>query len=674
MWYLGIFIFFYIPGNLILRWADFQNDEFFVSLFHAVALGTALMPLIYLNLRRISHPELIYVIGAMLFSAWLIFLLKDMRRGVFHVHTSYHALFSITILISVVLLLLHFSHFTDIVFLEHGFTMRTHPLTENVFYLGIVNTLKDTFPPPYPYASNTISFSFYHLGMCLAIEMFHRLFSIDTLTLTYFYIPLLYFCLLAVIAYLFVFNCSKSMFLGVVAGILMFCSDFSYIPGLLGLIPEGYPWTAFFMPNIWAIFTLNGNLPALFILILCIVYLRKYYHEDKLPYLLLFAVLGFSAFEFKSTMGLHIIGATFLAGIVSIVFRKDHKKGTALSAVSFLLMVIMIVNIVWLREGVGNFILKPDFLNFFKGSLGKLGFTDISWNSVLIILPVYLLIVLGTRGLIFYFLKKDFRKNDDFILIIFLSVFILAGFAFAEFFFLGDSTMALNHLIWFSVQSLTGASLLLALFLVRLREHDMRSYILFSLIIIVVSFPSTVQFLKIRFSPTYYPVGAEEIEVVDYLETTKPDSVILHLPNNDGPSLASNLAGRSSVLSFLQSYVVLNIGEEEANKRLKAVKDFFNFEKTIDRSSILKQYAVNYVYAPASFEPYLNKEPVLVQVLKNKAYVVYKVVIYPDTAIRGGIASEAKQSRIFGEIATHLSGARNDVDNVRLRFLSLDLR
>lgn len=76
-------------------------------------------------------------------------------------------------------------------YFEHGFKIRNFYLTETIFHLGIINTLKDIFPPLYPYASN-IDFSHYHLNMHLEIEMFNRLFSIDTLRLVFFIFP---FCI-----------------------------------------------------------------------------------------------------------------------------------------------------------------------------------------------------------------------------------------------------------------------------------------------------------------------------------------------------------------------------------------------------------------------------------------------------------------------------------------------
>jgi hypothetical protein len=45
----------------------------------------------------------------------------------------------------------------------------------------------------------------------------------------------------------------------------------------------------------------------------------------------------------------------------------------------------------------------------------------------------------------------------------------------------------------------------------------------------------------------------------------------------------------------------------------------------------------------------------------------------PNPTIGIVIASETKQSRLFEEIATHLSGARNDIQNEQFICLLLDI-
>ncbi len=185
MWFFGVFIYFFIPGNLLLRFLDFQKDEHTVNVLHSIALGTALMPLVYMVFRRVSHPELLYLYGLIMLLIWSGLAVREFKDRMRNVYTSFMDVLSVTVLISAVLLLLHFTHFTDVIFTEKGFSIRNIYLTENIFHLGIINNLKDMFPPLYPYASG-VQFSHYHLNMHLEIEMFNRLFSIDTLKLVFF--------------------------------------------------------------------------------------------------------------------------------------------------------------------------------------------------------------------------------------------------------------------------------------------------------------------------------------------------------------------------------------------------------------------------------------------------------------------------------------------------------
>jgi len=621
LFYAGVFLFFFIPGSLLLRWLSPNKDEYFTSLFLSVALGAALMPLLYIVIRRLSHPELLHIFIILIFLLWFILKIRDLKEKKGDVYTSPKDILSALVLIGAVFILLHLSHFTDAVFLDNEFKIRNTYLTEGIFHLGIINMLKNVFPPVYPYASG-IDFSFYHLNMHLEIEMFNRLFMIDTLKLTFFFFPLLYFLLLVFLPYILIRKCGGTELIGVIAGILMFGSDLSFVPGMLGMFPPDYPWIAFFTPTIWSLFTLNGYLPALFVMFLCILYLKKYYVENKLLYLILFSVLGFSAYGFKSSMGFHIIGSAFLTGIVSTILDKDRKKGMFLCIASLFIFLVIVMDIIIFRSGTGNYILRIDFLNLFHNFLRNIGLANMPIIITVIVLAVYILISFGSRSAIFYFSKDIIkRKGIDFV-IVFLGIFVIIGFSVAEFIYLGDPFMTINNSIWFSVQSLMGAWILLFIFLSKIKSGKKFHVIL--TMIILLSVPSTVQFLNLRFDKSYYDVNRGAIEIIKFLETTPPTSTILHPLNLDGPSLASNLAGRRSVLSVFRSFAIV---QTEVERREKDVELFFSQGGAVNRLSIIKKYKVDYVYAPVSYAIYLDKEPMLLRVLKNSEYVLYKVDI-----------------------------------------------
>jgi len=625
LWYAGVFFCFYIPGNLLVRYIGFNKDEYFVNFFHSVALGAALMPLFYTIMRWLSRPELLYVFIIFMFLFWFIPNIREFKEKKGNIYTSPKDLISILVLIGTIFILLHLSHFTDVIFLENGFKIRNVYLTETIFHLGIINILKDTFPPIFPYASG-YNFYHYHLNMHLEIEMFNRFFSIDTLKLTFLYFPLLYFCLLVFVPYIFIRKNGGSGLLGVIAGILMFGSDLSFIPGLLGIIPLDYPWTLIFTTTIWSLLTLNGYLSALFVMFLCVLYLKKFFENGNSLYLLVFAFLGYSAYGFKSSMG-HIMGVAFLTGIASVVLMKDKKKGMLLCVVSALTILLIALDIILFRGGTGNNILYIDLFNHFRDSLKYFGITDRSWFLYLLIFPIYTLATFGVRIFGFYALKDAFDKEHFNPVFVFLTIFVISGFLLSDMIFLGSgvhSSFRINNAIWFSVQSLMGGWLLLSYFLLKIR-HDRKRFLGIIALIILFSAPSTVQFFTLRFDHNYYTVNSDAVEVTKYLDTTPPGSIVLHPLNYNGPSLASNLACRPSVLNLFRSFVTQNIEQIEVENRLKDVMLFFSRNKVINRSSIFRKYKVDYVYAPLSYVDILDTEPMLSQVLKNREYVIYRV-------------------------------------------------
>jgi len=626
LWFFGVFFCFYIPGSLIMRWVHLNGDKFFSHLILSISLGVALVPLVYTALRRISHPELLYPFGGILFSLWLILLLRDIRRKKLYLEATFPDLIAVVFLILVVFAFLHLTHFTDIIFFKTGFKVRNMYLNETVFHLGIINVLKETFPPFYPYASGIPSLH-YHISMHLQIEMFYRLFALDTVKLTFYYFPFLYFCLLVFIPYAYIYKNLNLRILGVVTGILLFGSGLSFIPGLLGMVPPNYPWTALFRNTIWSLFTLNSILPAILVMFLCVVCLKSYYENGNLSSLFIVALLGFSAYSFKSSMGPHVMAAVFVTGIASLVIERDIKRCLLLIGVSGLTVLAMVVDLTLISGSPSHHIITIDLLNTFHRSLEKLGASTLPWIFLVLIFPLYILVSFGVRALGFYVMKDAFKKTFFDPVIIFLLVFTVSGFILPDIIFIGfpqSKVGTLNNAGWFGVQALIGSWLLLAFFLARYR-HTGKKFIGMLIVVVLLSSPSTAQFLTLRYDTSYYTVDQDALEVVKFLNNTDPESVILHPPNLDGPSLASNLAGRQTVISFFQSYVLQMIGQEEADKRYEDVKLYFDPSETIGRKAILKKYCVDYIYAPQSHVSVLDKDPLLFPVLRNSTYTVYKV-------------------------------------------------
>lgn len=631
LWYFGVFICFYVPGNLLLRFLDFDDNEHTIQVFHSIALGVALLPLVYITFRRLNHPELLYGLVFVTFLVWSIIQVREFKDKKLLIQVSHLELLSFSVLLVFVFGLLHLTYFTDVVFLEKGIQFRNIFLTETDFYLGIVNVLKTTFPPFYPYASGT-DFSHYHLFMHLEIEMLNRFLSLDTIKLTFFYFPLMYFCLLVYLPYIFIRKGRGSRILGVLTGILIFGSDLSFVPGMFGLYPHDYawarfmdfPWALFFRPVVWPIFCLNGLLPSLFVFFLCVLYLKKYYENGGILYLIVFAFLGFAAFGFKSSMGLHIAGSSFLAGIVSAVIMDDRKKGKVLSIVSVVMLLAMIIDTKLLRGGLGNVIILLEPFNNFQRSLVNIRFPEVPWAAYPIVFILYMFASFGVRTVGFYFIKDIFRKKSFDPILLFLIIFSLAGFFLSEMIYLGNLSHLDNNGMWFSMQSLTGAWLLLSFFLWKYSIEGKRLFVS-GMLVILLAAPTTMQFLSLRFDNSYYTISSYAMEIVKYLEKTPAETVVLHPSANGGPELASNLAGRSSVINSFHSHVKDMIGEDEVFQRSVDVDVFFDKKIEMDRSFILRKYMIDYVYAPASYTSHLERESELVKIFSNAEFVLYRV-------------------------------------------------
>jgi hypothetical protein len=171
--------------------------------------------------------------------------------------------------------------------------------------------------------------------MHLEIEMFHRLFSVDTMKLTFFYFPSLYFTLLVFLPYFFVLEIGGTRFIGVLTGILLFGSDLSFIMGLFGNVPGDYPWINIYNPAIWSILTLNGILPALIVMFLFILFLLQFDVSGKRAFLIILCMLGYSAYGFKSSMGFHLMAALFLAGLASVYSLRMKRRVSCCVALQY---------------------------------------------------------------------------------------------------------------------------------------------------------------------------------------------------------------------------------------------------------------------------------------------------------------------------------------------------
>ncbi len=624
IWIVGVFVCFYVPGSLLQRLLKWREQEYFASIVHSTALGVALIPVVYTIFRILSLPWLLYLFFGGLLIIWSIIMIRNWPRGEKN-QTDLTDLLVIFVLGAFVLVLLHLSYFTDIIFQEKGFRFKNIYLNETVFHLGIINTLKNSYPPFFPYASG-FGLGQYHLNMHLEIEMFSRLFQIDTIRLSFFYFPLLYFCLLVYLPYLFVRRYLGSRVVGIFAGVAAFGSDLSFIPALFGLLQQNPPWNSLFNATIWPLLTLNSFLPAMVLLFLAVIHLKEYFVCGRFQELLLFAVLGFAGYGFKSSLGPHMMAAAFLTGLL-LILRNDRQKGMALIFSSLTALLIMSGDMTFLRGGSGTNIVTIAPFDRYRDALIRLGIAQPSTVLAAVTFPAALLAALGASMLGLRAGIDGFRKKTFEPIVVFLAFFIATGFFLSELFFLGPIVpqfLKINNAMWFSFPAATIAWILVSYFLVGI-EKEKKNVLLAICLILLVTLPGTIQFLALRAGNKFDLISANACEVVSFLETTPINAIVLHPPNLTTPSLASNFAGRRSVLAFFQSYVLHYADQAESEQRLKDIEIFFSGSDINNRPLILEKYHVTHVYAPSSYVQRFIGEQMLQPVLKNAEYVVYRV-------------------------------------------------
>lgn len=623
LWFAGIFVYYVIPGNLMLRFLGFRTNDCCTHLVHATALGASIIPLMYSLCRLVALPWLVSVFAVALVPVWLVISLRAVRGNNHHAATAPGDVLALLLLTAAVVFLLHLSHFTDVIFLENGFLHRINDLTETEYHHGLIANLRELYPPLYPYTSGTGPFQ-YHLLMHLSVEMMNRFLSVDTLQLTYFYFPLLYFWLLATLPYLFFRTFYAVRLPGALAGMLMFGAGLSFIPGFAGLLAPQYPWTGFFKTTIWSLFTLNGYLPSLFVMLLSFLYLKKYLESGKTRFIAVFALLGYAAYGFKSSMGYHLMAGLFMTGLVMLLSARNRYTGTILCAVSAGVSIVMAADVMLLRQGAGHFSASISLFHDFRTSLQLLGYSDMPRYVYPAVYLLYVLALLGVRALGFCSLRGRFKKQSIDITVIFLAIFGVSGIIVSELFFVGIASGEVNNAVWFGVQSLAAMWILVAyVILDRIREGN--KCLVYCLAVALLSFPSTAQFLSLRFSPGYYYYDASAVEVINYLGKTDYNTVVLAPPNFKVPSLAANFAGRQSVYSHYHAFVSQTRGKAEADSRLSDLARFFTAPDLHSMVPILNKYNVDYVYATLNYADRLDSVPVMTKVLQNEKYVLYAV-------------------------------------------------
>lgn len=615
-----VFIF-YVPGTLLQHAMGWDPKDGLSQATLRLSLGLVIVPIFYHLMRHVGMSNglmLSLVTPLVAYGVHRFLRLRGVRWD-----KNDWAVLVLAAMFTVLLLV--FSHFGDFGIYDGGTWYKTTHLAESIFHQGLVNALKDSFPPPAIYAAGSTDFSSYHLNMHLQIEGMYRLTGISTDRLVFWYFPALYFLLLFLLPVAFVRKHGGGIVPAAVAGMLVFGTGFSFLPGLFSEVSSSFVWLLFFHPDIYSLFTLNGVIPALIALFVFLLIFPFDDMAESRKYWIVFVLIMVGAYGFKSSMGTQLAGVCIAVGAIRLLVNRNRNVNWHLVASGAIALAIMLIEQVVLRSGLGQNFVEIQPWNKLYGIFQVFGLTGVQSISKPVWFFLFLILGLGVRVLGLLTLRSTVKQNPKARwLILYILLFFMSGYAIADVIYLGDSSYQFNHADWFAVQALFASWFLLFLFLSRLNS-DKSSHALTLICLLLFSLPSTAQFLWLKIDSEVAVIGPDEQEVVEFLERTDPNSVVLHPLNIGAPSLASNLAGRSTVLSVSKSFVSETQGWSE---RLNTVRTFFDKDtESAVRKAILASHDVTYVYSPREFDELLASNNGLELVLSNDHYSVWKVIL-----------------------------------------------
>ncbi len=631
---IGVIIFLYLPGLFVLDLLDWKDNSLSLILL-SVLTGMALSPILYYLASFIGQIWLFLVI-IICVSAYAIYkiLWLQIKKCNIKMPNGWWKLF---IVLSIILTVLHFSHFSDLKILQAGgYKLRISSLTESIYHLGIINAAEYNIPPVFPYASG-YKLSEYHIDMHVLAVIFCKFLKIDPAIMTFYFLPFLLMSMIIVVPAAFFYELHKDINLGFLLGVLMLGADFSFIPASWKDWPSFYPWTLTFCTTIWSLFTINGIMAAIPLFWGSALVLQRFYKTQNVKNLILFSVFTIASYRMKNSMGLQLIGVSFLF----LVFNEwRFRTGIFWKAFPVMIITSGIILIDFFIKSllyVGNTMVR---VMPFNGLLQSATYLNINqWHNAamsplqypLTLLLALLLYFVGFMGVRIIFLKYfydviNFRKTIEPIVPFFI-LFIITGVFLPDIIYLGSNDYNINNAVWFRVQSISAATFFVIEYIYSIKSRFHKTVLI--CLVVLLSFPTTLNFLKLRYANEYTEISVNQLLAADYIKMSVPgNAVILEYPHLNVPSLSSNLAGRSTILTYYMSFLRSKLDQQSIASRNNDIRSFFMFNDEKNRMMILKKYGAEYLIIPSQFNSSFSKYSWLVNCYNNPEVIIYKVNIY----------------------------------------------
>ena len=535
--------------------------------------------------------------------------------------------------------------------LRNDGSMKVHAVPDVFFHLAIANELTHSIPPQAPvFAGRPLN---YHYGMDLIVAMFAKATGLATPDLLLRLVPTLFLTLSILSVYCFARAWLKSGYFGaLVAFLVFFGEDFSFLPGVL--LGEKGDWSVRFfnVPTVLSLFYTNAMLPAVGLLFAGLFCLHRYLREHVGTWLFLSALLFVGLVEVKLFTAVHIMFCLGIGAIVyALVFRKtDLFKVAALTGI---LTVPLVLSVFFHNRSGADFITAFAPWPYVSIAMTRFGLKGCFTNPLAftgIALPLYIIGCLGLRVIaVPTILKTIFRPDGELPLRFVLALFVVIGAVITLTCRIvpAGSVNAYNNSVWFLAQSKYIAWLFAVEVLQRLHMRlvfgGARRAALVGIEItaaaMALSVPATIQHFALELDPQRIYGKSVETEVQGYskellgviqplINAAQPGAVVLPDDTLLGPVLA--LTKCRVPVGFFSNFLV---SRDDFMAREKAEKDFWKaWGRGEVQSELLREAKVRYIVfnkrskgipsiLPASLaEVFSNSECALFEVKDNHSF------------------------------------------------------
>ena len=523
-------------------------------------------------------------------------------------------------------------YYGNLTFDSAGGLKRVDDFPDAVLHVAIASELTHAVPPQAPvFAGRALS---YHYGMDLTVAMFARATGLGTRDLTLRYVA----TLLLVLSMLATFCFARAWlgsggFAALVAFLVFFGEDFSFIPGLL-LGWEGRWTAAFDAPAVFSLFFVNPMLPGVGLLFTGLYCALRYVRDGRRAWLLMSALVMMALAATKVFTAAHYLASLGIAAVLYLAVFRDGRL-FRLCALAAALASPALLGALFHNEQGAQILVSLDPWPYVSNALRHLGLGDRYTASVpaftFVALPIYLVGCLGLRVIALPGIVRQLASpSRDGGLRFMLAVFVVMGIVLAL-------TLRVvpreiedphNNSGWFLIHGKYVAWVFVAEVLQRLRRHlaakgfaPGRAGAAIAIAAAGLAVPSTFQHFANQLAPGMTVYGRDAVATAGFIARhSRPGDVVLAGRGLLDPILT--LTKCRVPFGYFDDYMVA--ASDVRQRRAAAAEFALAWARGAVRADLLRDLGVDYLAVPRE-QSRPSLPPELALVYGNAGYVVFRV-------------------------------------------------